>query len=63
VSEGSCCAGKREWGEGVGRLGEGARARAPRPSWARLGHGPGRLPTTRSRLLLIEIKLRIKNQN
>jgi hypothetical protein len=53
-------------GRGVGaRLGEGlgrARARVATP-WARQARGPGRLPTTRSHLLLIEIKSRIKNQN
>jgi hypothetical protein len=52
--------------------GRGGAPRGGAPGRARLGRtrschgpgrGPGRLPTTRSRLLLIEIKSRIENQS
>jgi hypothetical protein len=42
-------------------MGEGgAHGRAP---MAGLGRGPGQLPSTRPRLLLIKINLRIEHQN
>jgi hypothetical protein len=45
---------------GRGAPGAGSGQAAPR---ARLGRRPGRQPTARTRLLLIEFKSRIKNQN
>jgi hypothetical protein len=48
---------ERGWGRAYGEGHQGARP------WAGVGCGPGRPPTTRSCLLLIDIKSRIKNQN
>jgi hypothetical protein len=53
-------------GEGarIGKGGTWARARVRlAASRVELGHWPGRLTSTRSRLLLIEINPRIENQN